>query len=89
MYKVKCCSEICEKYIDQLLFYPDIETKSEVIDTSQPERNLSLHLYSTILNQIRVIKQLHFPHWTIIYQTTPPLHHHLNLLTPQFQLNQT
>lgn len=43
MYKVKCCSEICEKYIDQLLFYPDIETKSEVIDTSQPEQNLSLH----------------------------------------------
>lgn len=43
MYKVKCCSEICEKYIDQLLFYPDIETKSEVIDTSQPAQNLSLH----------------------------------------------
>ena len=43
MYKVKCCNEIYEKHIDQLRFYPDIETDLEVKDTSHSERNLSLH----------------------------------------------
>ena len=26
MYKVKCCNEMYEKHIDQLRFYPEIET---------------------------------------------------------------
>ena len=43
MYKVKCCNEIYEKHIDQLRFYPDIETDLEVKDTSHSEQNLSLH----------------------------------------------
>ena len=38
MYKVKCCNEIYEKHIDQLHFYPDIETELEVKDTSQLEK---------------------------------------------------
>ena len=40
-YKVKCFNEIYEKHVDQLCFYPDIET--EVKDTSHLEQNLSLH----------------------------------------------
>ena len=35
MYKVKCFNEIYEKHIDQLRFCPDIETESEVKDTSE------------------------------------------------------
>ena len=43
MYKVKCCNEIYEKHIDQLRFYPDIETDLEVKDTIHSEQNLPLH----------------------------------------------
>ena len=43
IYKVKCCNEIYQKHIDQLRFYPDIETELEVKDISQLEQNLSLH----------------------------------------------
>ena len=43
MYKVKRCNETYEKHIDQLRFDPDIEAELEVKDTSQLERNLSLH----------------------------------------------
>ena len=43
MYKVKCCNEIYEKHIDELRFYPDIETELEVKDINQLEQNLSLH----------------------------------------------
>ena len=42
MCKVKC-NEIYEKHIDQLRFYPDIETELEVKDASHSEQNLSLH----------------------------------------------
>ena len=37
MYRVKCFNEIYKKHIDELRFCPDMETESEVKDTSQSE----------------------------------------------------
>ena len=57
----------------------------------QVNRSKTCHyiLYSIALNQIRVIKQLYHPYRTIRYQIMPPIHHHLNLLTPHYPMNQT
>ena len=43
MYKVRCCIEIYEKHIDELRFYPGIDTELEVKYTNQSDQNLSLH----------------------------------------------
>ena len=88
MYKVKCCNEIDEKHFDQLCFCPDIETELKVKDI-QSEQNLYQNLYPILLKQAKVIKQLCQAHRTINYQITPPVRHHLNILTTQYLLNQT
>ena len=89
MYKVKCCNEIYEKHIDQLGFYPEIETKLEVKDTSQSEWNLTLHPIPHIIELNQSNQTIVSPPSNNTYQITPPVHHHLNLLTTQYPLNQT
>ena len=82
MYKVKCCNEKYKKHIDQSRFHPDIEAELEVKDTSQLEQNLSLHLIPIVLNQIRVIKQVHHAHQTVRYQMYIKTHLYITTSIP-------
>ena len=87
MYKVRCCNEIYEKYIEQLRFCPDVEKEIEVKDTSHSEQNLLLHLIPHIIESNQSNQTTTSP--SSDKTLTPPVCHNLGLLTTQYLSDQT